>query len=76
VWPLLRPGGILLYVTCSLLPDENDEQIARFTARAADARPVAIEAPWGHARGAGRQTLPGECGMDGFYYARLTKEAG
>jgi 16S rRNA (cytosine967-C5)-methyltransferase len=74
VWPLLRPGGILLYVTCSLLPDENDEQVARFLARAAGARALAIDAPWGHARGAGRQTLPGEGGMDGFFYARLTKE--
>ncbi len=74
VWPLLRPGGILLYVTCSLLPDENDEQIARFLARSSDARPIAIEASWGHARGAGRQTLPGEGGMDGFFYARLVRE--
>ncbi len=76
VWPLLRPGGILLYVTCSLLPEENDEQIARFLARAGDACPLVIDAPWGHARGAGRQTLPGEGGMDGFFYARVTKGAG
>jgi 16S rRNA (cytosine967-C5)-methyltransferase len=73
VWPLLRPGGILLYVTCSLLPDENHLQIDRFLGRRGDASALAIEAPWGHPAGAGRQTLPGEQTMDGFFYARLQK---
>jgi len=73
VWPLLRPGGILLYVTCSLLPDENHLQIDRFLGRRTDVRALAIEAPWGRPVGAGRQTLPGERTMDGFFYARLEK---
>jgi len=73
VWPLLRPGGILLYVTCSLLPEENQCQIDRFLDRRADARVVPIDAPWGRPAGAGRQTLPGEREMDGFFYARLTR---
>ncbi len=73
VWPLLRPGGILLYVTCSLLPDENHLQISRFLGRQRDAGVLAIEAPWGRPTGVGRQTLPGERTMDGFFYARLRK---
>lgn len=73
VWPLLGPGGILLYVTCSLLPEENQRQIDRFLGKRGDARPAAIEARWGRAAGVGRQTLPGEQGMDGFFYARLRK---
>jgi 16S rRNA (cytosine967-C5)-methyltransferase len=73
VWPLLRPGGILLYVTCSLLPEENEGQIARFLGRRPDARAVPIEAVWGRPAGAGRQILTGEHGMDGFYYARLRR---
>jgi 16S rRNA (cytosine967-C5)-methyltransferase len=71
VWPLLRPGGILLYVTCSLLPDENHQQIDRFLGRRPDARALPIDAAWGRAAGAGRQILSGEQGMDGFFYARV-----
>jgi 16S rRNA (cytosine967-C5)-methyltransferase len=76
VWPLLRPGGILLYVTCSLLPEENQGQIDRFLGRRPDAGAVPIEAAWGRPAGAGRQILTGEHGMDGFYYARLTRAGG
>ncbi len=73
VWPLLEPGGMLLYATCSLLPEENREQVAAFLGRTADARERPIAAEWGHHCGPGRQTLPGEEGMDGFYYACLEK---
>ncbi|WP_275098625.1 16S rRNA (cytosine(967)-C(5))-methyltransferase RsmB [Sedimenticola hydrogenitrophicus] len=73
VWPLLKPGGRLLYATCSLLADENEGQVGRFLAQTADARERPIEAEWGHPRAAGRQTLPGEATMDGFYYACLEK---
>jgi len=73
VWPLLRPGGILLYVTCSLLPEENQRQIDGFLGRRPDACAVPIDAPWGRPAGAGRQILTGERGMDGFYYARLAR---
>ena len=37
LWPRLKPGGRLLYVTCSLLPAENGQQIAAFLAATADA---------------------------------------
>lgn len=73
VWPLLQPGGMLLYATCSLLPEENQRQTGRFLERRADARERPIEASWGHACAVGRQTLPGEAGMDGFYYACIEK---
>lgn len=73
VWPLLKPGGLLLYATCSLLSDENEGQVGRFLEQAPDARERVIGADWGHRRPVGRQTLPGEATMDGFYYAGLEK---
>jgi 16S rRNA (cytosine967-C5)-methyltransferase len=73
VWPLLRPGGVLLYATCSILPDENERQVDAFLARTADALAVSLPAAFGHAAGTGRQRLTGEDGMDGFFYARLRK---
>ena len=73
IWPLLKPGGMLLYVTCSLLPEENYVQLERFLGTNPDARERPIEAAWGLACPVGRQTLPGESTMDGFYYACLEK---
>ncbi len=73
LWPLLDVGGMLLYATCSVLNDENCRQIARFIANHPDARLSIIDAEWGHAVDPGRQILPGEEDMDGFYYARLRK---
>ncbi|MEJ1353412.1 MAG: 16S rRNA (cytosine(967)-C(5))-methyltransferase RsmB [Candidatus Sedimenticola sp. (ex Thyasira tokunagai)] len=73
VWPLLKRGGMLLYATCSLLPQENDEQVTHFLSAHEDARERPIEASWGHRRSVGRQTLPGEATMDGFFYACLEK---
>lgn len=75
LWSLLAPGGKLLYVTCSLLPQENEQQVERFLARRTDARAVGLPTDWGHARGPGRQTLPGEQGMDGFFFALLERSA-
>ncbi len=74
LWPLLKPGGMLLYVTCSVLPQENVKQLARFCAGQADASELPIEAQWGVQQPIGRQILPGQNGMDGFYYARLKKD--
>ena len=72
-WPLLRPGGTLLYATCSILAAENAGQVQAFLDRTPDARAEALPAAFGHATGPGRQRLPGEDGMDGFFYARLQK---
>lgn len=73
LWPLLKPGGMLLYATCSVLQQENSQQIQRFLATHADARLIPIKADWGHDQKAGRQILPGEDGMDGFFYACIHK---
>jgi len=74
LWPLLKPGGMLLYVTCSVLPQENIRQLQRFCAEQADVEHLSIEAEWGLAQALGRQILPGQEGMDGFYYASLRKK--
>jgi 16S rRNA (cytosine967-C5)-methyltransferase len=73
LWPLLTPGGMLVYATCSLLKQENELVIADFLAAQADADEQDIAAPWGRPALHGRQILPGEGGMDGFFYARLSK---
>ncbi|HEY2396399.1 MAG TPA: 16S rRNA (cytosine(967)-C(5))-methyltransferase RsmB [Rudaea sp.] len=74
LWPLLAPGGRLVYATCSVLEAENGERIERFVARHADAgRAPAGLSDWRAVRGGGVQNLPGESGMDGFYYAVLEK---
>ncbi len=75
LWPLLKPGGILLYATCSILPQENAQTIAAFLEKHADAQEWPILEAWGCAQLYGRQILPGQDHMDGFYYARLRKRA-
>jgi len=75
LWPLLAPGGRMLYMTCSILREENDARIAAFLQRRAGSREVSIKAEWGHPLPYGRQILPGEDGMDGFYYCLLERSA-
>ncbi len=76
IWPLLAPDGLLVYATCSILKQENEQQIAAFLATHADAKEVIIEdADWGIATIHGRQIITGTSAMDGFYYARLVKIA-
>ncbi|WP_343518182.1 RsmB/NOP family class I SAM-dependent RNA methyltransferase [Sphingomonas sp.] len=81
----VRPGGLLVYATCSLEPEEGERQIERFLAEhpefAID-RVLADELPEGlvaHARGWLR-TLPGmlaeQGGLDGFFMVRLMRVAG
>lgn len=72
IWPMLKPGGRLVYATCSVLAAENCRQIDAFLARHADARAQPLLPDW-HASGAGAQNLPGEGGMDGFFYAIVDK---
>ncbi len=73
LWDLLAPDGLLVYATCSILPDENENQIARFLDSCNDVQEQNIDVEWGKKVSHGRQILPGEHGMDGFYYACLRK---
>ena len=73
LWPLLKPGGRLLYSTCSVLRQENDRVIETFLESHPSAHPETLRAPWGIASEYGRQLLPGVDDTDGFYYAVLTK---
>ncbi|MDG2018482.1 MAG: 16S rRNA (cytosine(967)-C(5))-methyltransferase RsmB [Porticoccaceae bacterium] len=75
VWKTLRKGGILVYATCSVLPQENDSVVAQFLAANDDASLIKIEADWGRATDFGRQIFPSAKGGDGFYYSRLKKIA-
>lgn len=77
LWPLLKPGGVLLYAVCSVLPEEGEQQVRGFIAEQPDvhAEPLAlpgVAAP--EASGCGIRLATGSHGgMDGFYYARLRK---
>jgi 16S rRNA (cytosine967-C5)-methyltransferase len=73
LWRTLKPGGRLLYATCSILRAENSERIAAFLARTADATEIPLDAHHGRAVQPGHQCLPGEDGMDGFFSALLHK---
>ena len=73
VWPLLAPGGVMLYVTCSILKQENEQQIDDFLVEHRDAVELPIDSDWGFSGSHGRQIMAGESAMDGFYYARLGK---
>ncbi|VAW53433.1 16S rRNA (cytosine(967)-C(5))-methyltransferase [hydrothermal vent metagenome] len=72
-WQMLAPGGELLYVTCSIFKDENQNQIQAFLSHNNNATETKIDADWGQVCEYGRQLLPGEFDADGFYYCRLKK---
>jgi 16S rRNA (cytosine967-C5)-methyltransferase len=74
---MLAPGGRLLYSTCSVLPEENEDLVGVFLADTSELKPAVIPsaaelAPGARERSVGLQLLPGsEAGTDGFYYACL-----
>jgi 16S rRNA (cytosine967-C5)-methyltransferase len=82
---LVRPGGVLLYVTCTLNPEENERQIAAFLRDdprylSADATARVPFFPWREAERQSLETgnltlLPGIYGTDGMYYALLRRQA-
>jgi 16S rRNA (cytosine967-C5)-methyltransferase len=74
IWPLLKTGGRLLYATCSILSEENEQQIAWFLNQQPAAVELKPELVVTHlSRQHGIQLLPGAFGNDGFYYALLQK---
>jgi len=83
LWPLLKPGGKMLYATCSLFQAENSEEISAFLARHEDAsiEPVDFAGPDKAALMSTKEmstsvmptTLMPTEDMDGFFYARLLK---
>ena len=76
MWPLLKPGGRLLYSTCSMFKDENEHQVEQFISDHDNCVELPLkEVQWGLSRPAGRQILPGYFEMDGFFYASLEKKA-
>jgi 16S rRNA (cytosine967-C5)-methyltransferase len=77
LWPLVGPGGKLLYATCSVFPEEGERQVDRFCRSRADCQrqPLTWPGPDGQPRPIS-QLLPGggaPPGHDGFFYALLTK---
>jgi 16S rRNA (cytosine967-C5)-methyltransferase len=73
--PLVKPGGALIYVTCSVLPDENEDQVAAYLGADpafASAPFEAVPAPH-HVRTHGVQFTPLKTGCDGFYVARVRR---
>lgn len=75
LWSCLKPGGLLLYTTCSLLKQENEETIRRFLESTESAKYQAITADWGVECTFGRQLLPGtNSSSDGFFYSVLRKD--
>ena len=70
IWSLLKPGGTLLYATCSVLPEENSLQIAKFIEENSNAQLISIT---DKVDDIGWQLVPDDRNMDGFYYAKLIK---
>lgn len=74
VWQLLNSGGMLLYVTCSILKQENADVIKQFIDNNNDCVLKTINTTWGIDTGYGKQIITGENDMDGFFYSCLKKQ--
>lgn len=69
--PLVRPGGALIHVVCSLLDEEGAAQVDGFLRRHSGWQAARLDLPFGTAHGAGRRLTPSRDGTDGFFVARL-----
>lgn len=69
--PLVRPGGALVYVVCSLLNAEGKDQIQAFLSAHAGWRAEPLDLPFGTQHGAGLRLTPARDRTDGFFVARL-----
>ena len=74
LWPLLKPGGRLLYATCSILDAENRDVLDAWLATEPSAQAAPIAASWGEPAGVVRRIAPGGA-WDGFYFAMLLKHS-
>jgi 16S rRNA (cytosine967-C5)-methyltransferase len=74
LWQVLRPGGTLVYCTCSLFPAENDVVVEGFLTEAPDATIERFGLPTGRPMRMGWQLLPMDADTDGFYFARIRKD--
>ncbi|WP_338244534.1 RsmB/NOP family class I SAM-dependent RNA methyltransferase [Aurantiacibacter hainanensis] len=70
---LVKPGGTITYVTCSLLDEEGAGQVDAFLAGNPDWTAQALDLPLGTPRGAGIRLSPSRDGTDGFFIARIAK---
>ena len=75
MWQQLKVGGTMLYITCSILKAENEQQMVQFFADHSDAKETKIEADWGIEQIHGRQLFPETDRGDGFYYCLIEKTA-
>jgi 16S rRNA (cytosine967-C5)-methyltransferase len=80
LWPLLAPGGRLLYVTCSVLAEENEAVVGEFLRQSPSACEEQVLPNYNirdlmHRKACGFQIIPGDRDLDGFYFACLEKRA-
>lgn len=74
--PLVKPGGRLVYVTCSVLPEENEDQAAAFLASNPDFAAIGLNGAFpAYQRALGLQMTPLLTGCDGFYAAAFERRA-
>ncbi|TVQ69645.1 MAG: 16S rRNA (cytosine(967)-C(5))-methyltransferase RsmB [Oceanospirillales bacterium] len=73
LWQMLKPGGTLVYATCSIFPQENERIVERFCKQHLDAHHQPLNISAGLTRPFGTQFFPQLNSHDGFFYAKLTK---
>ena len=78
LWPLLAPGGRMIYATCSVFPEENESLVESWLGPLEDAQSAPLECTLSNAKSLnyGVQILPSATGSDGFYYAAILKQKG